>query len=132
MITLESQIKAGEPPSAEAAFAQVLVETLAAIAVLDQGSKESTHTSTPEECENCQWSRAAALASELRRLLVGNDIVPPALMSEFEAALDCPANCQKLTQLQRLVDRFDYAEALAQLDQLTCTRNHVLNGQELS
>ena len=132
VITLESQIKAGEPPSAEAAFAQVLVETLAAIAVLDQGSKESTHTSTPEECENCQWSRAAALASELRRLLVGNDIVPPALMSEFEAVLDCPVNRQKLTQLQRLVDRFDYAEALAQLDQLTCTRNHVLNGQELS
>jgi len=129
---LEGQIKAGEPPSGEAAFAQALAETLAAIAPLDQRSEVSTHAATPEECANCQWSRAAVLASELRRLLAGNDIVPQALMSEFEIVLGCPMNRQQLSRLQRLVDHFDYAGALALLDQLNCAQGHPLNGRDLS
>jgi len=127
--TLEEQIKSGQSPVGEAAFAQALAQTLAAIAALDDRCEEPcTQAATPEECAKCQWRRAEVLARELRNLITGNDIVPPDLMDEFKAAIGCQLTRQKLTRLQRQIDNFDYAGALAILDRLDCVEAHHLRG----
>jgi len=125
---LEEQIKTGQAPSGEAAFAQALDQALTAIATLDRRGEVCSPTATPEECANCQWRRGEELARELRRLITGNDIVPDELMSELKAVLGCQMNRQKLAQLQHQVDSFEYAEALALLDHLECSDAHHLKG----
>jgi CheY-like chemotaxis protein len=125
---LEAQIKTGQAPSAEAAFAQALAQALTAIATLDRRSEACALAATPEECATCQWQRAEELARELRGLIAGNDFVPQELMSEFMTVIGCQMNRQKLVQLQRQVDSFDYAGALALLDRLECTDDHHLKG----
>jgi len=125
---LGEQIKTGQAPAGQAAFAQALARALSAIATLDEHSKACALATTPEECTNCQWQRAEVLARELRGLITGNDIVPHQLMSEFKAAIGCQLTRQQLTQLQRQVDSFDYADALMTLDCLDCVQNHPLKG----
>jgi CheY-like chemotaxis protein len=125
---LEEQIKTGQAPTGETAFAQALDQALTAIATLDRRSEVCTQAATPEECANCQWQRAEVLARELRGLITGNDIVPHQLLNEFKAAIGCQLTRQQLVQLQRQVDTFDYASALTILDRLECVQDHQLKG----
>jgi signal transduction histidine kinase/DNA-binding response OmpR family regulator len=125
---LEEQIRTGQAPSAEAAFAQALDQALTAIATLDRRSESCAHAATPEECANCQWQRAEVLARELRGLIGGNDFVPQELMNEFKTVIGCQMNRQKLALLQHQVDSFDYAGAMVLLDRLACTAAHDLKG----
>jgi PAS domain S-box-containing protein len=125
---LEEQIKTGQAPTGDAAFAQALARAMSTIATLAEHSEACALAATPEECANCQWQRAEVLARELRGLITGNDIVPPKLMSEFKAAIGCQLTRQQLTQLQRQVDSFDYAGSLATLDRLECVQDHQLKG----
>jgi two-component system, sensor histidine kinase and response regulator len=126
--TLEEQVKTGQTPGGEAAFGQSLQQALRAIATLDRRGEACAFAATPEECTKCQWQRAKELAREVRQLIEGNDVVPPELMSELKTVIGCQMNRQKLLQLQRQIDSFDYAGALVLLDHLDCSDAHDLKG----
>jgi len=125
---LENQLKAELPPEGQTAFAQTLAQALTAIASLGGQDEETAQPAGPEECAECQWQRAEALARQLRGLLEGNDFVPHELTNEFKEAVGCRFFRDKLAILQRQVDSFDYDSALATLTSLECSQNHSLKG----
>ena len=64
----------------------------------------------------------------LRGLLEGKDFVPGDVLAGLGDAVGCPAFREQLAGLQRQVDHFDYAAALATLVELECPSGRKLNG----
>jgi HPt (histidine-containing phosphotransfer) domain-containing protein len=115
---LESQLNSGMSAEGLPGFEQALAQALTAITSLGGQVEEMAPEVSTDDYEKCQWQRAEELAQQLLGLLEGNDFVPHELMSEFKEALGGQIFRNKLTDLERQVDTFDYANALATLTSL--------------
>jgi CheY-like chemotaxis protein len=115
---LESQLNSGMPAEGLPEFKQAQAQALTAITSLGGQVEEMAPEVSTDDYEKCQWQRAEELAQQLLKLLEGNDFVPHELMSEFKEALECEFFRNKLTDLERQVDTFDYTNALVTLTSL--------------
>jgi hypothetical protein len=66
---------------------------------------------------------------KLRELLENNDFVPHELMAELMGALTCPVSHNKLLELQRQIDSFEYVRALKTLERVVCDQGHDVGGR---
>jgi hypothetical protein len=106
-------------------FRCALAEALDSIALL----ADTVAPAESFDCERCHWSRGVELCRGLRRLLASNDFVPHELTAELVQSAHCRLLRTQLQELQRHVDRIDYAAALALLDRIVCVRGHDFSGR---
>ncbi|MBS4097134.1 MAG: response regulator [Sulfuricella sp.] len=127
---MEEQLESGAPLASQPAFTSALELALSSIATFGKaaGWNIPNEEASAEECAQCRWQRAEELAAQLRGQLEGNDFVPHELLAEFREAVGCQAFLDRLKELERHVNNFDYANALATLTNFECAQQHKLKG----
>ncbi len=124
---LERVLKTGTRNIDAGDFHSALTLTLDSIAHLDMQTQAMPAT-TDYDCQQCDWQRAAALIGQIRKLAESYEFVPFDLIAEAKGAVACRPFRERLDELERHLDKLDYANALAVLENIPCIEGHDFNG----
>lgn len=80
------------------------------------------------DCEKCDWKHAIVAIGKIRELVAGYEFVPFELIDEARGAVACKPFLQRLSELERHLDKTDYDKAMKTLEDIPCIEGHDFNG----
>ncbi|MFA6015086.1 MAG: PAS domain S-box protein [Gallionellaceae bacterium] len=76
------------------------------------------------DCDNCNWQSASLLVKQIDKLVENYEFVPFELIAGLKQAIACGPFQERIKELERALDKTDYAKATVVLENLPCKEGH--------